>query len=382
MTEWWLIIAFFWAWLLADCVKISRRARFGLSAGWGFRRSRIHRGHALPSWPLPISWQAVTEDCPYSFSPDGICNVPVGSAARGESDHAPATAWPWEDIAEITQKRGRLFINGRDFCAATIFADANQLRALVSHCCALTPDARAAFLRSEIAEQFRPTHLKRQTKIFLSRTRDIAMLGLFNFCLAALATVYLLIDGPALVGDNWAARIAAALPLLGGYFAVVHVATIIFAWKAHRRLLPKKSEERVRLVLNAFMLPPHALRLRAQMAASWFPPQHVLSWLVAVGRSNDLARLARATLADIWWPVMPPNTPADSPVHLIATWMRGEIRPHLERLAVQAGLNLDALLRAPEPDGPASCLYCPRCLDQFTRADARCPRGVKLLALK
>jgi hypothetical protein len=382
MTEWWLIIAFFWAWFFADCVKVSRRIRFALSRPWAFRQARLHQGHALPSPPLPTAWQAITEDCPYSFSPDGVCNVCVGTAIRATEEAAPVMAWRWEDIAEVVQKRGRLLINGRDFCAVTIFSEAHTLRTLADHCRPLTREARATVLRTALAARFRPDNLRRRVKIFLARTRDTAFLGLFNFCLALAATVYLLINGPALVGDVWAARIASALPLLGGYFAVIHVATIVFAWKAHRRLLPKKSEERARLILNAFMLPPHALRLRAQMAVSWFPRQHVLTWLAAFGRPHDLKRLSQGALADLRWPTTPPHTASDSPAHAVTSWMRAELLPHFERLIAQAGLNIDALLHAPEPDGPASCLYCPRCLDQFTRPDARCPRGVKLLALK
>lgn len=380
MTEWWLIIAFYWTWFLADCVKLSRHPRFSFSRRWGIRAVHTRAGHLLTSAPLPTAWQVIADDIPYSFSPHGLCNQSIASAGRQES--APAVAWRWEDIHELTHRRGRVLINGRDFCAATPLSEVHRLRALVDACRPLATEARAAFLHAQLASWFRPVRLQRRLTSVVGRTRNLATLGSVNFTLAVLATLYLLADGPALLGDAWAARIAASLPLIGSYFVLIHIATVILAWRSHRRLMPARNEERARLVLNALLLPPHALRLRSQLSATAFPPQHPLTWLVVVGDKNTSAPFARAVLADLRWPLAPCPSSSDPLASLITNWLRLEIAPHIEQLLRDAGLDEKKLLRAPTPDSPASCLYCPRCLDQFTQPDARCPRGVKLLALK
>ncbi len=379
MTEWWLIIAFYWAWFLADCVKLSRHRRFSFSRLCGGRSARASSGHVLASAPLPTAWQVLVDEPPYSFSPDGLCNQSAASSLP--ADTGPV-AWRWEDIRDIADQRERLLINGRDFCPITSHSDAERLREFAAACGRLDREERAAFLQARLDAWFRPLRLKRRLGVCLRRTRLLALLGSVNFALAALVTLYLVFDGPALVGDLWAIRVTALLAPLAVFFAATHVALVILAWRAHRRLMPAQNEQRVRLVLNALLLPPHALRLRAQITAAAFAPQHPLSWFIALGGGRDRDPFARATLAALRWPLAPARTSGASQAYVIADWMHARIAPHIERLLCDAGLDEKKLLAAPEPDGPSSCLYCPRCRDQFTRADARCPRGVKLLALK
>jgi hypothetical protein len=381
MTEWWLILAFFWLWFLADSLKISRRPRF-LASGTCGRRAHLAHGHALTSAPTPLTWHAPTDDPLYSVSPDGVCNLPAGSAGRPGPDPEPARAWRWEDIREVKQKRGRILINGVDFCPVTVFANAAALRTLAAHLVAQPSTARAALLSAHLSAWFRPAHLRRRRLVLLARTRGLAELGVFNFSVALLLTGYLLANGPALVGDAWAARLAHALPLIGGYFAFVHLATLVLAWRAHRRLLPKQSEQRVSLILNAALMPPYALRLRAQIAAAYFPPQHALTWLAASSRPTDLATFARNVLTDLRWP-LPPRRQENAPlVASVHAWTQAEIIRHAERLLSLSSVLPAQLLAAPPADSAASCAYCPRCGDQFTDPNACCPRGVKLLALK
>jgi hypothetical protein len=379
MTEWWLIIAFYWTWFLADCVKLSRHPRLSFSRRRGVRCARASSGHLLMSAPLPTAWQVLVDEPPYSFSPDGLSNQ---SAASSLPADAGPVSWRWEEIRDIAEKRGRVLINGRDFCPVTSHSGAARLRELAAVCGRLDREARAAFLQARLDAWFRPLRLKRRLEACILRTRVLARLGSVNFALAALVTLYLVFDGPALVGDLWAVRVAALLPPLAVFFAATHVALVILAWRAHRRLMPAQNEQRVRLVLNALLLPPHALRLRAQITAAAFAPQHPLSWFTALGGGQDRTSFARATLAALRWPLAPARTSGASQALVIADWMHARIAPHIGRLLRDAGLDEKKLLEAPEPDGPSSCLYCPRCRDQFTRADARCPRGVKLLALK
>jgi hypothetical protein len=380
MTEWWLIIAFYWTWFLADCLKCSRHLRFSFSRIGGLRPARARAGQVLGSPPLPTAWQTLAADPPYSFSPEGIASQAVGCA--GQTNEPAPVAWRWEEITAVSQRRGRLLINGRDFCAVTAFSDVHGLRRLIDQCGKLPTKDRADFLRARLHDWFRPALLKRRLTAVLLRTRRLAILGAVNFTLAALVTLYLLVDGPALVGDTWAAHIAASLPRVGAAFALIHLTSVVLAWQAHRRLLPKQQEDRVRLILNALLLPPHALRLRAQLTAAAFPPQHPLAWLIAVADPRTLRPFARATLADLRWPVAPHHLTANPLARDIAGWMRAQVAPPIERLLRDAGLEEKSLLAAPAPDGSESCLYCPRCRDQFTRPDARCPRGVPLLALK
>ena len=382
MTEWWLILALFWAWYLADCLKASAHARFLFANAWGRHRARASHGQILPSPPSPLAWHTSVDDPPYSLSPHGICNAPTGAAGHPSPEPDSAVAWRWADIKEVTQKRGRIFINGSPFCPATKFANAKELRALASHCASLPPDARAAFLSRQVEHWFRPAHLRRCVTALTGRTSAVADLATFNFVVALAVTIYLLANGPAYVGDLWAERLVRALPLLGAYFALIHVATLVFAWRAHRHLLPAHGERRLSLVLNASMLPPQALRLRAQIATAYFPAAHPLTWLAAAGRDADFFQHARHTVTDLRWPLPPPHPNDAALVNNICAWMRAQVTGHVDRLLKARGVTLENLLTAPTADSSASCAYCPRCRDQFTSPTARCPRGVPALPLK
>ncbi len=382
MTEWILIIVVFWGWFFADSLHASRRPRFLVSRASSCRRARAKFGAVLFGPPLPGAWQIAIDDLPYSFSPDGICNVSVLSASHQAPDDGTVRAWRWEDIREISQKRGRIRINGDDFCAVSSFANAASLQLFVQRCVALPSAERETFLRNQLARWFRPASLKRRLLSVNRRTRDIATLGFVNGLLAALLSVYFLTDSPTIVGEQWAARIAAALPLLGGYFALLHVSSLVLAWRAHRRLRPRHHEERSRIILNALLMPPQAMRLRAQIIRHAFAPQHVLTWLAAAGRRDDFAFWARRALRDLRWPRALPPGARQSPVAHISAWMRQNGTLCVETIIAREGFLIETFLPAPRPDGPQSCLYCPRCLAQFTQQGATCPHDIKLLALK
>ena len=382
MTEWILIIVVFWGWFFADSLHASRRPRFLISNVSGRSRARVRYGSVVfgPAWPG--AWQIPLDDLPYSFSPDGICNVPAISASHAAPESTAVRAWRWEDIREITQKRGRIRINGDDFCAVSSFADAASLQAFVKRCVDLASAEREVFLKTQLARWFRPATLRRRFLSVSHRTRDLAALGFINATVASLLSVYFLTDAPALVGERWAARIAAALPFIGGYFALIHLTAVVLAWRVHRRLRPKYHDERGRLVFNALLMPPQAMRLRAQIIRHAFAAQHLLAWLAAMGNQREFAFWAGRVLRDLRWPRPLPEAARQSPVAQISHWMCHQVAVYVETVIASRGFSTDNLLGAPHPDGPQSCRYCPRCLDQFTRQDGACPHGIKLLALK
>src|SRR5205823_2269857 len=109
LSIWWAILAVFWMWFLVDCVKISFRPRFWLSGFWGRLRGSTTHGQLAFTAPSPLAWQALTEDPPFAFSPEGLCNVAVGSVGRPVPRALQAQSWRWEDIREIKTKSGRIW---------------------------------------------------------------------------------------------------------------------------------------------------------------------------------------------------------------------------------------------------------------------------------
>jgi len=382
MTEWWLLIAAFWFWYFADCLKAGLKPRFFLSRAFGRRRASVWHlpGAVIP--PLPTASFVRTEDPPIAFSPEGLTNVPAGSAGRPAPAPVIGQSWRWEDVRQLGQSRGRIFINGQDFCAVTPFTTLAGLRALIDGSRNRTSKERAVWLTGQLACWFRPAHLRRQQTVLLGRTATLVALTSSAFAVTLLLSVYLLVGSALPVSVELAARLGKLLPAFGLYLLGLHLAIVVMGWRIHRRLMPKRGEERLNMMLSATMLPPQALRLRSRIGAEFFKPAHPLAWLAVLAGQKDFAEYARQAVADLRWPLVPVRNVDPALSATISAWMSERIAGEVDRLLLERGVDRAELLKTPEPDSAGSCAYCPRCRSQFTSAVARCPYGIKLLPLK
>lgn len=378
MSQWWLLIAAFWFWYLADCVKPGRRARFVLSRAIGRGRAAASYGTVAAISTSPLGWHVRTEDPAVSFSPEGLSNVPVGSAGRPAPMPERAKVWRWEEIRQLTAKRGRIFINGEYFCPITPSTTAVGLRDLIDGCKNRTPAERAEWLAVRVAGWFRPARLRRQQRVLFGRTGGLAIWASFGLGLSLVVSAYLLLGGLLPIGDEQAARIGRFLPLLGLYLLGLHVCLVIAGWWAHRRLLPMRGEARFSLIFGALLLPPQAYRLRSRIGAEYFQAAHPLAWLAAAGRQGDFVLYAQQALADLRWPLAPAYLEDFSKplCQAIGSWMRVRLETEIGRLLRERGVSETELLAPPKKDCAESRAYCPRCGCQFTVSEGRCPNGI------
>lgn len=400
MSEWWPLIAAFWAALLFDCVKIfpSHWRRVFIASALGrvprpprptrARKQRKFRAtafgqcaRAVFSPPLPVAWQAFADDLPFSFSPEGICNVTVGSVSGRPPEPAVTRSWKWEDVKSVEKKGGRLWVNDRDFCAVTAYAGAAELWALAKGCAVLAPADRAHFLERTLGGWFRPAHLGRSLARMKGRTVTVVFFASVNALIALALSVYFLADGPEFVGERWAKYLVRMLPMIGLYAASVHVIALVAGWQAHRKLAPAQGGQRASILVSAALLPPMVFRLRAQIAASVLPAQHPLVWFGAVAGEKAFRKRASRILRDLRWPLAPVCCPDPQITQRITQWMRARMLSETERLLALRRVDADELLAPPEPDGAESRSYCPRCRDQFTKTAGHCSCGIELVAL-
>jgi hypothetical protein len=319
-----------------------------------------------------------TEDPPLAFSPEGLSNVPVGSAGRPAPTPDVEQAWSWEEVRQLAQKRGRIFINGRDFCAVTPFTTLAGLRTMIDRCKNSSAKDRASWLSAQVACWFRPAHLRRQQTVLLGRTATLTFITGFAFVLWLMLSVYFLTGSTSLLDGEKTTRVGELLPMFGLYLLCLHVICVILGWRVHRRLLPKRGEARLNLMLNAALLPPQALRLRSRIGAEFLQQAHPLAWLAVAASQADFEEYARQAVADLRWPLVSRRV-ADAELHAsISAWMSERVSGEIERLLLMRGVSQKELLKAPTRDSASSCAFCPRCQTQFTTDTDRCPRGIKL----
>jgi len=383
MSEWWLLIAAFWFWYLADCLKAGRKLRFVLSRSFGLGHASVsHSGVAVIS-ASPLAWHVRTEDPPISFSPEGVSNVPVGSAGRPAPMPERVQVWRWDEIRQLAEKRGYIFLNGQAFCPVTSFTTLAGMRELIDGCKNRTPEARSAWLSARVACWFRPSHLRRQRNVLLGRTSNLVMFIGIGFFMALLASFYILFGSHLPVRAEQAVLIGRIFPLVGWYLLGLHLCIVVNGWWVHRHLLPKRGEARFSLLLSAALLPPQAYRLRSRIGTEFFQQAHPLAWLAIAAKKTTFVEYARQAVADLRWSLQPAYADETAAMlgQAVSLWMRSHLSGEIEHLLRDRDVRAEELVQAPEPDGSESCAYCPRCNSQFTTSAGRCPRGIKLLPL-
>lgn len=376
MSEWVSVLAVFWALWLIDGARLAPRRVFTVVGfGRAARRARaVFSRLSLPGF-LPAAWRIQMADVPFAVSPAGLWNRPAGAAGRPAEFPVERRVWCWSEIRQVGVARGWIFINGARFCPDTGHLAAPQLLALA----ALPAAAREARLRTLMAAWFRPAHLRRRVHVLHARTRLAAALNSAAFAAYLAITVYVGGDIASRLSLEWTERLVYTLLAGLAGLAALHFAAVVAATRSIRRLKPVASQKRGANLLSAAVMPPQALRLRALAGEGFFPAQHPVAIAVAVGSPATRNQLAFQALADLRWPIGDGrDEPTPAAATEIAAWFGAETERHLSRLLAAAGVAVPALFAAPTPDAPASCLYCPRCRDQFVAGPARCPHGIAL----
>ena len=333
-------------------------------------------------------------DVPLALSPTGVCNLPAGVAGRPGEIPPTIRAWRWDDVREVGVAGGWIFVNGARFCPDTGHVTPRELLALAK----LAAPAREARLRGVMARWFRPVHLRRRARVLMARTRVVAALNAVLFVGMLALTVYVAGDFSARVPARVSAALANALPWLLLGLLATHVAAVVLAWRAVRRLKAVAREKRAANLFSALMLPPQALRLRTLAGEGFFPPQHPLAAVLAFGGERARREWAFNVVADLRWPMpvaaltptpllepaeapLPKRDPETAVAREVIEWFRTALERRVVPLLRAGGVTLEELLAAPRPDAPASCSYCPRCRDQFVVGARVCPHGIELKAL-
>jgi hypothetical protein len=373
MSEWFSVLAVFWLLWAVDGAKLVAWRVFTFVGGaWGRGRARVSYSRMSLPGLWSGSWRVVMNDVPLALSPDGVCNVPAGSTGRPAEKASQAAAWRWEDVRDVGVARGWIFVNGARFCRDTGHVKAPELLTLAR----LPRTERERKIDRVIRRWLRPAHLKRRATVLAGRTRVTATLNSVLFIALAVLTVYVLSDVASMLPGAWSERIASGLPygLLG--LLTLHLAAVVMAWRAKRRLRPVAPEKRGAALFSALLLPPQAMRLRALLGEGFFPAQHPLSAVLAWSGQRERQEWAFNAFADLRWPIGERDEPPFA--REIASWFRAALGARMETALKGAGVVAETLLAAPEPDSPASCSYCPRCRDQFAGKATVCPNGVPL----
>lgn len=381
-SEWWPVLAVFWGLYLADGLRGGRRPRFHFHHWLARRVPRGGIAHA--SWffipPSPAAWAILAEDLPASLAPEGVTNWPSGSAARPPPLPERVATWRWEDIRKVEDRAGWIHVNGLRFAPASPALSAAALSALARELAPLPAPARAARLQTWHRARLAPARLGRRLRSALVRSRGLAWLNALQTLLLASVSAYLLLDGPKRVPAELGDSLARALPAFLGVLVGLHLIAVSWFFILHRRLHPRAGQERGSLVFTALFVPAQALRLRLHLVAKIAGGLHPLAVALASANPSATRAVAADVVRDLRWPRLAPGLDAVTEGFVRASG--GLLAPLIDDMLARQTPPIPAatLLAPPARESAATCAYCPRCGDQFTRADARCPHGAPLVA--
>lgn len=377
MSEWNSVLAVYWLLWAADGVRLAPERLLYWRSGWRQPGGVVdfERLSWLGFWPG--HWRVAMPDVPVSLSPVGVSTRPAGAVGRPAEPLPLAQAYRWEEIREVGVAAGWVFVNGKRFYPDTGHLTGPELLALAQRPVA----AREARIRVLLRLWLRPAHLRRRTAVLRARTATVVKLNVLALALMGALTLYLVTGTAAAVAADWAEVVGVWIPYAVGAWALLHLAGVVAAWRALRRLRPAtaKADKRRSALSSALIFPPQALRLRALVAEGFFPAQHPVAVGLALAAPADREQWAFQAVADLRWPI---DDGQDTPLtREITAWYRAALAAAFAPVFAAVGVKTEALLAAPVANSPASCTYCPRCRDQFTAGRVTCPHGVDLLPL-
>lgn len=301
---------------------------------------------------------------PISISPSGVCDFNSQTLPDGAR---PATYtgefFPFSDIEKSGTDGAYLLINGQKFAKCATPKQAKALASIIGKVSEAKPAKREALLRSWLTKQFdarAATRYWREAENYISVIRWACSL-FFVFMFAGLPILANLFGLEKLI-----------IPLAVGILALALQIGFLF-YRAHRKLFPAESQERLESMVKMILCPPVSLRaadvLTRNLLAK-FSPIVVANVLAGSGLSGQ--RFVRDFVLDLQHPLK--HEVSDEKAAETITWMNAaQLKACLEHVERDGQVTVASLLKAAQREGD-SVSYCPRCGVQFVSgAGDECP---------
>ena len=352
---------------LSECGIWVKRESVAFVSGW--RRWRLAtpsswlgnaRGGILFLNPLPPSGKVLLSHLsPISISPSGVCALNVQtlpSAAR--SPFQTGDFLPFGKIKESGVDGSHLTINKERFAKCATAKQARTLAGVIAEIAKASTSKREVLARNWIAKQYSVKDATVRLKEAQPLIKPIQSLGLILF-------LFLFVLTPVL--GSFFGLMTLVIPVAIVMVALAVEIAILFR-RAHRKLYPAESAERLESLVKMILCPPVAIRaadiLTKNLLAEFSP-----IILAEVLTGSGERQFVRSVILDLKHPLKHELSDANA-VETI-TWAANEQVKLCERQAL-----------APTQREENSISYCPRCECQFVVAVVECPDcpGVDLIA--
>jgi len=363
---------------LSECLIWVKRESVAFVSAWG-RRWRLAippswmgnaRGGILFLNPLPPSGRVfLSHLSPVSISPSGICAFNVQTLpSEARSPYQSGQFLPFGKVKDSGTDGAYLVVNNEKLTKCATAKQARTLAKLIGAMAKASASKREAMARTWVVKQFAAGDAAALLKESESVIKPVQQMGVILF-------LFLFVFTPALAVAFGLAQLI--IPVAGVMVALAVEIAIIFH-RAHKKLYPAESSERLESVVKMILCPPVSIRaadiLTKNLLAEYSPIV-----LASVLPGSGEQQFVRSVILDLKHPLK--HEVLDEAAQETITWTATEqLNVCLDEVKKGRYLRPEELL-APMQQEENSIAYCPRCRCQFVVSGVECPDcpGVELV---
>ena len=310
---------------------------------------------------------------PISISPSGVCafnsqTLPAGARPATQTGEFV----PFSVITKTGTDGAYLLLNGQKFAKCATPKQAKALASLIETVSAAKVSKRETLVRSWLTKRF---DARAATRVWHEAE---SLIGVIRWA-CSMFFVFMFAGVPLLVTLYGLEQLI--IPLAVGILALALQIAFLF-YRAHRKLYPAETQERLESMAKMIVCPPVSLRaadvLTRNLLAEYSPA--VVANVLA-GAEAGTNQFVREFVRDLRHPLKHEITD-EKAVETIGWMNAAQLKACLDHLQRDANTTAESLLQAAEREGD-SVSYCPRCGVQFViGAGDECPDcpGVELVA--
>ena len=355
---------------LSECVIWVKRESVAFVSAWGSR----WRLAVPPSWlgnasggllilnPLPPSGRVfLSHLSPVSISPSGICAFNLQTLpSEARSPYQSGEFLPFSKIKDAGSDGAYLIINKEKFTKCATAHQARALAKLVVSLAKASASKREAMARAWLVKQFASdeaaTLLQESEKLI----KPVQQMGLILF-------LFLFVLTPSLAFTYGFTPLIIPVAIV---MVALAVEIAILFHRAHKKLYPAESSERLESLVKMILCPPVSIRaadiLTRNLLAEYSPIV-----LANVLPGSGEPQFVRAVILDLKYPLK--HEVVDELAEQTIEWTaREQLNVCLDEVNKGRYLKSEELL-APTQREENSVGYCPRCRCQFVVREGECP---------
>jgi len=356
---------------LSECLIWVKRESVAFVSAWGSR----WRLSVPPSWmgnasggilllnPLPPAGRVfLSHLSPISISPLGICAFNIQTLrSEARSPYQSGEFLAFNNIKDSRSDGAYLVINKEKFTKCATTKQAHALAELIAAMAKASASKRESTARTWVVKQFSADDATAILKESATLIEPIQQMGVILF-------LFLFVFTPSLAFTFGAAPLI--IPVAAVMVALAIEIAIMFH-RAHKKLYPAESSERLESLVKMILCPPVSIRA-ADILTKNLLAQYSPIVLASVLPGSGEQQFVRSVILDLKHPLQ--HEVSDADAEKTITWTAGE-----QLNACLHYLKPEELL-APTHREENSIAYCPRCRCQYVVSDGECPDcpGVEL----